>query len=102
MCSVKVESAVDPEDGFQFVACGTDTGRGDEPPTGLPADWADRCTFACSACDDFTGTSTAEVNMHLNKAHPGFVEPDGGRGRYTMSKKVAHQGRSYSMMPWDW
>ena len=91
------------DQGFQFVACGTDDdgGGGDgTTPTGrLPADWADRCTFACSACDDFAGTNTADVNVHLNKVHPGFVSPGGGKGRYTMSKKVAHQGRSYSVLP---
>ena len=88
--SVKVESA--PDRDFQFVACGTDDGSGGagDPTESLPDDWAERCTFACSACDDFTGTSTAEVNVHLNKAHPGLAE-SGGKGRYTMSKKVAHQ-----------
>ena len=96
MCQgVKVEAPAGGavEDNFQFVACGTEEGKGG----GLPADWADRCTFACSACDDFSGTSTAEVNVHLNKAHPGFESPGDGRARYSMSRKVAHQGREQEM-----
>ena len=97
MCPVKVEAAAGGamEDNFQFVACGSEEGGGGGG--GLPADWADRCTFACSACDDFSGTSTAEVNVHLNKAHPGFESPGDGRARYSMSRKVAHQGRKQAM-----
>ena len=73
----------------------------DDGRTSLPANWADRCTFACSACDDFTGTSTFEFNVHLNEAHPGFVDPAGGNGRYTMSENVAHQCCACdSWLPW--